>query len=141
MALNADMGFTSEDIARFSSKAIPETKTYSIDWENGRIAGQINGIDAVKQYIYKTLKTECNHYLIYDIKVGTGIKALVGQGMASRAYIESDIPRMVKNALNDKRILGVHDFEFSYPDDERNAICIHFVADTIYGQVSEEVTL
>lgn len=141
MALNADMGFTSEDIARFSSKAIPETKTYSIDWENGRIAGQINGIDAVKQYIYKTLKTECNHYLIYDIKVGTGIKALVGQGMASRAYIESDIPRMVKNALNDKRVLGVHDFEFSYPDDERNAICIRFVADTIYGQVSEEVTL
>ena len=141
MALEANMGLTSEDIQKFSDRSIPETNTYSIDWVNGRLSGQINGMEAVRQYIYKTLKTECNKYLIYDISVGTGIKALVGQGMASREYLESDIPRLVKKALNDKRILGVHDFTFGYPDDERNAICISFVADTIYGSTNEEVTL
>ena len=141
MALESNMGLTMDDIEKFSNKSIPETKTYAIDWNNGRLSGQINGIEAVRQYIYKTLKTECNKYLIYDIKVGTGIKALVGQGMVSRDYLESDIPRIVKNALNDKRILNVHDFEFSYPNDERDAVCISFIADTIYGSVSEEVTL
>lgn len=141
MALEADMGLTVEDIRKFSDQSIPETNTYAIDWVNGRLSGQVSGIEAVRQYIYKTLKTECNKYLIYDTSVGSGIKALVRQGAVSREYLETDIPRLVKKALTDKRVLNVHDFKFSYPDKERDAISISFIADTIYGQVSEEVTI
>lgn len=141
MALEADMGLTLEDILKFSDQSIPETNTYAIDWVNGRLSGKISGVEAVHQYIYKTLKTECSRYLIYDIGVGTGIKALIGQGIASREYLEADIPRLVKKALNDKRILGVHDFSFSYTDDERNAVQISFTADTIYGLIHEEVEI
>ena len=140
MALEADMGLTTEDIAKFSDQVIPETNTYAIDWENGRLSGQVSGLEAVQQYIYKTLKTECNKYLIYDMSVGNGIQALVKQGKTSRDYLEADIPRLVKNALTDKRILNVHDFEFSYPEGETDSICVKFVADTIYGKTSEEVT-
>ena len=135
------MGLNVEDIQRFSDQSIPETNTYAIDWANGRLSGQISGIEAVSQYIYKTLKTECNKYLIYDMSVGSRIKALVRQGVASRAYFEADIPRRVKNALTDRRILGVHDFSFSYTDREKDAVSISFTADTIYGQVNEEVTI
>lgn len=135
------MGLTVEDIQKFSDQSIPETNTYAIDWVNGRLSGQISGIEAVRQYIYKTLKTECNKYLIYDTSVGSGIKALVRQGAVSREYLETDIPRRVKKALTDRRILGVHDFTFSYSDRERDALSIYFIADTIYGQVSEEVTI
>lgn len=141
MALEADMGLTVEDIRKFSDQSIPETNTYAIDWANGRLSGQVSGIEAVRQYIYKTLKTECNKYLIYDTSVGSGIKALVRQGAVSREYLKTDIPRLVKKALTDKRVLNVHDFKFSYPDKERDAISISFIADTIYGQVSEEVTI
>lgn len=141
MALEADMGLTIEQIIKFADQSIPETNTYAIDWRNGRLSGQISGIEAVRQYIYKTLKTECNRYLIYDISVGSGIKALVGQGIASREYLEADIPRLVARALTDKRILKVHDFRFSYPDEERDAVKISFTADTIYGQVVEEVVV
>ncbi|MDE7183210.1 MAG: DUF2634 domain-containing protein [Lachnospiraceae bacterium] len=141
MALEADMGLTLEDIQKFADKSVPETATYAIDWVNGRLSGKITGLEAVRQYIYKTLKTECNKYLIYDIGVGTGIKALVGQGIASREYIETDIPRIVRKALNDTRILNVHDFNYDYPDDERNAIRISFVVDTVYGSTHEEVEL
>lgn len=141
MALEADMGLTLEDIRKFSNQSIPETSTYAIDWVNGRLSGKISGMEAVRQYIYKTLKTECNRYLIYDIDVGNGIRALIGQGIASREYIEADIPRIVKKALADKRILGVHDFIFDYPDDERNAVHISFIADTIYGSTRGEVTI
>lgn len=135
------MGLTVEDIRKFSDQSIPETNTYAIDWANGRLSGQVSGIEAVRQYIYKTLKTECNKYLIYDTSVGSGIKALVRQGAVSREYLKTDIPRLVKKALTDKRVLNVHDFKFSYPDKERDAISISFIADTIYGQVSEEVTI
>lgn len=141
MALEADMGLTVEDIKKFSNHSIPETNTYAIDWVNGRLSGQISGIEALRQYIYKTLKTECNKYLIYDTGVGSGIKALVCKGAVSREYLETDIPRRVKKALTDRRILGVHDFTFSYSDRERDAISISFIADTIYGQLSEEVTI
>ncbi|MCR5790115.1 MAG: DUF2634 domain-containing protein [Lachnospiraceae bacterium] len=141
MALEADMGLTVEDIKKFSDQSIPETSTYMIDFDNGRLSGKISGIKAVHQYIYKTLKTECNKYLIYDLKVGTGIKSLVRQGLTSRAYIESDIPRIVKRALNDKRILNVKDFKFDYPEEERDAVKITFIAETIYGSVSEEVVV
>lgn len=140
MALEADMGLTFEDIQKFEDTKIPETATYAIDFANGRLSGKVSGMEAVRQYIYKTLKTECNRYLIYDTSVGSGIKALVGQGI-TREYLEADIPRLVKKALSDGRILGVHDFTFSYPDDERNAVCISFVADTVYGSTQEEVTI
>lgn len=135
------MGLSLEDIQKFSDQTIPETNTYAIDWVNGRLSGKISGIEAVRQYIYKTLKTECNKYLIYDTSVGNGIKALVRQGTASREYLEADIPRHVKKALTDRRILGVHDFSFDYTDNERDAVIISFIADTVYGQVSEEVRI
>jgi hypothetical protein len=140
MALEADMGLTYEDIQRFEDTSIPESCTYAIDWENGRLSGTVDGIEAVRQYIYKTLKTECNQYLIYDTSIGSGIKSLVGQG-ATREYLEADIPRLVKKALSDRRILDVHDFSFTYPDDERNAVCISFTADTVYGFTQEEVEI
>ena len=141
MALEADMGITSEDLEKFTDQSIPETTTYLIDFHNGRLSGKISDIEAVQQYIYKTLKTECNKYLIYDLSVGTGIKAMIRQGRASRSYLEADIPRIVRKALNDKRILNVRDFKFEYPDDDRSAIRITFVAETIYGNVSEEVVV
>lgn len=141
MALEADMGLALKDIQKCFDQSIPETNTYAIDWVNGRLSGKISGLEAVRQYIYKTLKTECNRYLIYGTDMGSGIKALVGQGIASREYLESDIPRLVKKALSDKRILGVHDFSFTYSLDERDSVSISFVADTIYGSTVAEVTI
>lgn len=141
MALEANMGLTTDDIEKFSDQSIATSKTYAIDWSNGRLSGSITGLEAVKQYIYKTLKTECNTYLIYGRNVGSTIKAVVKQGTATREYLEADIPRIVKKSLTDSRILGVHDFTYEYPDDERDAIKISFVADTIYGSTSEEVTI
>ncbi len=141
MALEADLGISIEELEKFADQSIPETNTYAIDWKNGRLSGQVNGREALHQYIYKTLKTECNSYLIYDAKHGSGLRALVKQRRVSRAYLETDIPRLVRNALTDKRILNVRDFSFEYPEDERDAVRIQFTADTVYGQMDEEVTV
>jgi len=141
MALESNMGLTEEQIQNFQNQSVSETNTYSIDWINGRLSGNIDGIDAVHQYIYKTLKTECNKFLIYDLSMGTGIKALIRQQNVSRDYIETEIPRQVRKALKDERILRVYDFRFEYPEGEPDSVCIKFHADTIYGRTSEEVTI
>ena len=141
MALEADIGISIEDLEKFADTSIPETETYNIDWKNGRLSGKISGKEALHQYIYKTLKTACNAYLIYDARYGSKIEALVKQKMTSKAYIETDIPRLVKQALTDKRILNIRDFEFEWPVDERDAVNIRFTVDTIYGTMGEEVDI
>ncbi len=139
MALEANMGISAEDIQKFTDNSIPESTTYYLDWKNGRISGTISEIEALHQYIYKTLKTEVNKYLIYDLSVGSGIKALVESQKTSRAYLEAEIPRLAKQALTDKRILSIHDFSFEYP--ECDEVKIMFYCDTIYGRTSEEVII
>lgn len=137
MALEANMGISVEDIQKFTDQSIPESNTYFLDWKNGRISGNVGDIDALHQHIYKTLKTEVNRYLIYDLTVGSGIGALVKAQKTSREYLETEIPRLVKKALTDKRILSIHDFSFEYP--ECDEVKITFYCDTIYGRTSEEV--
>ena len=141
MAFAPDITINGVDIDTLGNEEIPETRTYAVDWRRGRIGGEVSGIEALHQYIYKTLKTECNKYLIYDARYGSGIRCMVQQGVVSRAYIETDIPRLVRKALTDKRITGIHDFSFSYPEDERDAVNISFVCDTIYGELQEEVDI
>lgn len=139
MGLSAETGVSLEELGKFREQAVPETETYAIDWAKGRISGRISEREALHQYIYKALKTECNAYLIYDASYGCKAGALVRQRRASRAYLETDIPRIVKAALTDKRILGVRDFTFGWPEDERDCVRIGFVADTVYGAMREEV--
>ena len=59
-------------------------------------------------------------------------------GHASPELIETEIPRMVEDALKpDTRILRVHSFDFSFEEDR---CYIAFTAETVYGTiVIEEV--
>ena len=141
MALEPSMELTDEEIENLIDEddEISETTTYAIDWDEGRIAGKVDNEEALRQYIQKTLMTEAGKFLIYDDSVGTPIKELSRSQNLSRAAIETMIPKMVENALTDKRILGVYDFSFEYPDGD--SILIKFYADTIYGEEYEEVTI
>lgn len=141
MALEPEMELTDEEIEELISDDddIPETTTYAIDWNEGRIAGKIENEEALRQHIQKTLMIESGKFLIYNDSVGTSIKELSRSQNLSRAALETMIPKMVEKALTDPRILGVYDFSFEYPDGD--SIIIRFTADTIYGEENEEVTI
>ncbi len=105
--------------------------------ESSRIIGKCDGLEAVKQAIYKILNTERYEYPIYSWQYGVELSDLFGQ---SPDYVVPEIERRIAEALTmDDRITGVDSFEFSRP--QKNSILATFTVHTIYGDVSEEVTV
>lgn len=116
------------------------SKTYKLDVERGRIfpVGTCDGLEAVNQFIKKALLTPRFRCLIYDNQYGSEIKQTIIADDATTEYIETEMPRIVKDAcLCDSRILDIYDFSFSF---EKERAFIRFTANTIFGEtVVEEV--
>ena len=114
------------------------SRTYKIDWENGRIIGAVDGIEAVRQAIHKVLLTPRFACGIYDNQYGSELHALLRKDGVTRELIRTETPRIVKDALlPDTRIHDVSDIQISFDGDEAH---LSFVASTIYGDtVIEEV--
>jgi len=84
------------------------SKTYKLDVAGKRIAGFIDGLDAIRQAVYKTLQTERYAYLIYSNNYGTEMERFIGEDFD---YIKASIEGEIKEALyQDDRILNVTDF-------------------------------
>ncbi len=110
--------------------------TYALDLDSGRIRGKVNELQAVNQAIRKALITPRFKCLIYDNQYGSEIKSTVTAKDATSEFIETELPRLVEDALStDGRILEVHGFEFSFSND---TAYIKFSADTIFGTITVE---
>lgn len=110
------------------------TKTYFLDLDNGRIIGNIDGLEAVKQAIRKAIITSRYKNLIYDSDYGSEVKDMVYDEESTPELIETALPELIKDALSlDTRILNVSDFEFKFENDKAY---ISFFVDTIYGSTN-----
>ena len=126
------LGYVPNDDDLEDEEFIP-SKTYAIDFENGRIAGSIDGIEAVKQAIIKAIITPRFKCLIYTDEYGSEIQEDVIAESADIDYLEAVIPDYIQEALSDDdRILEVGDFEVEIIDD---SAYIKFIADTVYGEI------
>lgn len=127
-------------IAELEDAAEQPSRTYRLDFERGRIfpAGSCDGLEAANQFIKKTLLTPRFRCLIYDNQYGSELKQTIIAADATNEYIETEIPRLVKDAcLADSRILDIYDFSCSF---EKERAYIRFKANTIFGElVVEEV--
>ena len=65
------------------------SRTYAVNWQTGRVSGTVDGMDALKQAIYKVLQTERFAHLIYSWNYGFEANRLIGQGAA---FLRSEIP-------------------------------------------------
>lgn len=112
--------------------------TYLLDLDRGRILGKIDGLEAINQYMQKVLLTPRFRCIIYDNQYGSELKETIIAGDATPEYIETDTPRLVRDAiLADSRVLDVYDFSITHSDERA---FIHFKANTIFGEtVIEEV--
>ena len=77
---------------------VEPSKTWSIDFKNGRIGGFIDEDEALRQYIHKALSTERFRFVIYTDNYGNELPRIIGSGM-SKVLLESEIPRMIKDAI------------------------------------------
>lgn len=92
------------------------SKTYRLDEKSGRIAGHVDGTDAIMQAAYKILKTERFVHEIYSRHYGAEIVGLIGR---DKAYVNSVLPSRVSDALlADDRITSIEDFAILEIDSE-----------------------
>jgi len=117
------------------------SRTYKLDFERGRIlaVGSCDGLDAINQFIKKALLTPRFRCLIYDNQYGSEIKQTIIAEDATRAFIETDLQRIVSDALLvDSRILNVYGFSFEFKDEKVHA---KFSVSTIFGEIIMEEVL
>lgn len=111
------------------------SRTYGIDFANGKATGMIDGLDAVRQAVYKILRTDRFAHLIYDANYGSEINGLQGR---SQGYVRSEIERRIREALmQDDRISEITDMQITITGDEAVAT---FTVVSIHGDFKEEVS-
>lgn len=115
------------------------TDTYNLDLQKDRILKYVDGIEAMKQFIYKVLQTDRYRHEIYDWNYGFEIDDLIGKPLT---LVKAKLPGRIKDALIvDDRILDVHSFTFPAPlnsKDKKTMLCVNFIAETIYGNILGE---
>lgn len=104
--------------------------SYKMSLEKEQIRNYIDGIEAVKQAIYKILMTDRYEYSIYTWNYGIEINDLIGK---PKDYAKAILSERIKDALlPDDRILEVVDFIFT--DIDKTTLGVQFTAITTYGK-------
>ena len=127
---------SSLDIELTTNNTTQTNRTYKII--NGNARGFIDGLDAVKQAVYKVLNTEKYEYPIYDFDYGIELENLIGK---DRTYVQIELKRRIKECLlQDERIADVSNFRFESKGDSLQCT---FDVRSIYGgfTVSREVSV
>ena len=127
------------DVDEIEEEGELETRTYNIDFVNGRINGMISGLEAVEQAIAKILLTERYKNLIYSEDYGCEIKDTMMSEENTDAFLEAEIPDLIRDALlEDERILDVDHFEFYEIPGSVDSLLVTFDVSTIYGDIVME---
>ena len=125
-----------------TSKSIP--REYKYNFNERKIAlingspQWVEGLEAIKIWIYKTLLTQRGYYMAYTFNYGQDYEDLIGSGL-SVAALKSEVKRMTEEALLDNEcILKLENFDAVISKDK---IQISFIAVTTYGNVTMEVNV
>lgn len=120
------------NLANTFEKTTYPTRTYKFDMENKRIIGYTDGAEAMKQAIYKILRTERFEYIIYSWNYGIELTELMDR---LYPYIYSVLEERIIDALmQDDRIMKVYNFVFTR-NKPRKDLLVTFNADTTEGEL------
>lgn len=110
------------------------SRTWNLDFERGRVNGTIDGLDAVRQAVFKILQTERFRYLIYSFNYGHELNGMVG---VSPLFVQSEAARIIREALmTDDRIRAVEGVSVEINGD---SMLIQFTVVSIFGNFQAEV--
>ena len=123
---------------------MPLFKEISIDFDTGEFVIQdgdlviLEGTEALKVWIWKTLKTERNRYLIYSNSYGNDLADNIGQIYDKVTKDALMINEIKECLLVNPYIINVYNFNIETKEKGRHPV-ISFNADTIYGTTESEV--
>lgn len=110
------------------------TYTYKMNLDTGTIRGYTDGLDAMRQAIFKILQTERYQYVMYSWNYGVETLDLYGEPVS---YVCPELERRITEALTwDERIKSVNNFKFDVIG--KGVIHVSFVAHTVFGEVQAE---
>ena len=110
------------------------TKNYRMYLEQDIINGYCDGLEAMRQVIYKILNTERYQYIIYSWNYGIELLDLYGEPVT---YVCPEAQRRITEALvQDDRIESVDNFEFD--TSKKGTVKVTFTVHTIFGNVESE---
>lgn len=124
---------TGIEVPRVLRKMERPSKTFGMDFQNGRIRGTVDRLEAVKQTVFCILNTERYDCLIYSWNYGVELKDLTGRPMP---YVKTEIKRRIQEALlQDDRIRSVDGFLFAQNGRKLN---VQFTVHTSLGDFQAE---
>ena len=119
--------------------------TYNFDFKQGEFVmsgdgvSVLTGIDALKLWAEKTIRTQFGRYSIYSGRsYGANIEDLVIGKSYGFDFVESELKREIETALlRHEDILGMDSFSVV-----KNGVVLNvsFTLSTVYGNIKEEVT-
>lgn len=108
--------------------------TWQLDLNSGRIKGQIDGADAIRQAIEKILLTERYAYRIYSWNYGVELVFYIGK---DTDFVMADAERSIRDALlQDDRILNIYNFKTELV--EKESVKVSFTVETTSGNFDYE---
>jgi len=123
------------DLELEETEEIQPSRTYRIS--GNKIQGFVDGLEALKQAIYKVLNTERYEYPIYSFNYGIELENLIGK---DPVYVQIELKRRIRECLlRDDRITEVDNFKFEFNGDQlKCAFDVH----NIFGNltISREVS-
>ena len=127
---------SSINIVLSPEESIETSRTYKLSGD--KIQGYVDGLEALKQAIYKVLNTERYEYPIYSFNYGIDLESLVGK---DRTYVQIELKRRISECLlRDERITSVDNFRFEGSSD---VLKCTFDVHSIFGHltISREVSI
>lgn len=108
--------------------------TYRMQADGNTVRGYADGLEAMRQAVYKILSTERYRYPMYSWNYGVELLDLYGE---PASYVCPELKRRITEALTwDERIESVDNFKFDFP--KRGAIHVIFTVHTKFGDVPAE---
>ncbi len=115
------------------------TRTYKLHFESDdRVVGYTDGLDAIRQAVYKILQTERYEYIIYSWNYGIELSDLYGELIP---FVYAELERRIREALmQDDRILSVEGFAFTnQKTEDKTEVRTTFTVVSEYGEINQEV--
>ncbi|MBW7458396.1 DUF2634 domain-containing protein [Paenibacillus sepulcri] len=111
--------------------------TYKLDLRTQRVSGMVDGLEAVKQAVFKILQTVRYRHVIYSFDYGHELESLIG---TNPLFVEAEVRRMLEEALlQDNRIREITDLKVEITGDSIAAV-FNVMTDTGSFEFMGEVT-
>lgn len=113
---------------------ISPSKSWKIDFKNGKVIGETDNAEALRQSIFLRLKTDLGRYIIFSDDYGSDLSQLVS---CDNETVKTEINNKIIDCLiGDERINEVYNIKVSVASD---SLKISFNVLTIFGD--EEMSI